>query len=129
MQIGKIAEKTGVSRDTVRLYDKLGLLGSVTRPHEYNNYKEYGPENVYRINMIKEMQRIGLTLKECKGVIDSLVNDEMDASKRVDFVKGKIKEVGMKIKALKKIKGFLQEHLDNDCAFNSDSMIGKLKAK
>jgi hypothetical protein len=52
----------------------------------------------------------------------------MDANKRVDFVKSKIAEVGMKIKALKKIKGFLQEHLDNDCAFNSDSMIAKLKA-
>lgn len=128
MKVGEIAGKTGVSRDAVRLYDKLGLLGTVTRPHEYNNYKEYGSENVYRINMIKEMQRIGLTLKECKGVIDSLVNDKMDSDKRVDFVKGKISEVDVKLKALKKIKGFLQEHLDNDCAFNSDSMIAKLKA-
>jgi DNA-binding transcriptional MerR regulator len=128
MKIGLIAEKTGVSRDTIRLYDKLGLLGNVSRPFEYNNYKDYGPENVYRINMVKEMKKIGLTLKECKGVIDSLVSDDMDANKRVDFVKSKIAEVGMKIKALKKIKGFLQEHLDNDCAFNSDSMISKLKA-
>ena len=127
MKIGIIAEKTGVSRDTVRLYDKLGLLGNVSRPFEYNNYKDYGPENVYRINMIKEMKRIGLTLKECKGVIDSLVSDDMDANNRVDFVKGKITEVESKIKALKKIKGFLQVHLDNDCAFNSDSMIARLK--
>jgi DNA-binding transcriptional MerR regulator len=67
MKIGEIAAKTGVSRDTVRLYEKLGLLGEVSRPYEHNNYKEYGVENVYRIGMIKEMQRIGLKLKECKG--------------------------------------------------------------
>jgi DNA-binding transcriptional MerR regulator len=128
MKVGQIAEKTGVSRDTVRLYEKLGLLGKVERPHEYNNYKEYGQENIYRINMIKEMQRIGLTLKECKGVILALVNDEMDAETRIEFIKGKMKDVEMKIKSPQGVQAFLQERIDNDCAFNSDSMIAKLKA-
>ncbi|MFT6283126.1 MAG: MerR family copper efflux transcriptional regulator [Salibacteraceae bacterium] len=128
MKVGQIAEKTGVSRDTVRLYEKLGLLGEVERPYEYNNYKEYGEENIYRIKMIKEMQRIGLTLKECKGVILALVNDEMDAETRLNFIKGKITDVEMKIKSLQGIQAFLQERIDTDCAFNSDSMIAKLKA-
>jgi DNA-binding transcriptional MerR regulator len=86
MKIGEIAEKTGVSKDAVRLYEKLGLLTKVTRPYEYNNYKDYGKENLIRIQMIKEMQRIGLKLKECKGVIDALVNDEMDAATRKQFI-------------------------------------------
>jgi MerR family copper efflux transcriptional regulator len=128
MKVGQIAEKTGVSRDTVRLYEKLGLLGKVERPYEYNNYKEYGEENIYRIKMIKEMQRIGLTLKECKGVIVALVNDEMDAETRLNFIKGKIIDVEMKIKSLQGIQAFLQERIDTDCTFNSDSMIAKLKA-
>jgi DNA-binding transcriptional MerR regulator len=127
MKIGKVVEKTGVSKDAVRLYEKLGLLGKVERPYEYNNYKEYGDENVYRINMIKEMQRIGLTLKECKGIIDALVNDELDAQGRKEFIKQKIITVKQKVKALNKIQAFLQQHLDNDCAYNSDSMIAKLK--
>jgi len=71
MKIGEIAAKTGVSRDTIRLYDKLGLLGNVSRPFEFNNYKVYGDENIYRVKMVKEMQKIGLTLKECKGIIES----------------------------------------------------------
>ncbi|MFT7611867.1 MAG: DNA-binding transcriptional MerR regulator [Parvicellaceae bacterium] len=128
MKIGEIAKKTGVSRDTVRLYEKLELLSNVTRPYEYNNYKEYGQENVFRIGMIKEMQRIGLTLKEAKGVLDALVNDEMDIEQRKDFISSKIKQVGEKIKTLNGIRSFLQEHLDNDCAYNSDSMIAKLKS-
>lgn len=127
MKIGKIAEMASVSRDTIRLYDKLGLLNNVTRPNKYNNYKDYGMENVYRIRMIKEMQRIGLKLKECKGVIEALVNDEMDVEKRKLFIQNKIVEVQSKINSLTQIKSFLQEHLDNDCAYNSDSMIAKLK--
>ena len=93
MKIGEIAKKTGVSRDTVRLYEKLGLLSNVTRPYEYNNYKDYGEENVFRINMIKEMQKIGLKLRECKDVIEALVNDKMDIDKRKEFIKSKIKQV------------------------------------
>jgi DNA-binding transcriptional MerR regulator len=127
MKIGEIAEKTGVSRDAVRLYEKLGLLNKVTRPYEYNNYKDYAKENVIRIRMIKEMQRIGLKLKECKGVIDALVNDEMDVNTRKQFIKDKIEEVKNKIASLEQVTSFLQEHLDNDCAYNSDAMIAKLK--
>ena len=129
MKIGKIAGITGISKDAVRLYDEMGLLGNVTRPFEYNNYKDYGEENVYRINMIKEMQRIGLTLKECKGVITALVNDELNVEGRKQFINQKINQVESKIKALKKIKSFLQVHIDNDCAYSSDSMIAKLKGE
>ena len=128
MKIGEIAEKTGVSRDAVRLYEKLGLLSNVTRPYEYNNYKDYGEENVFRINMIKEMQKIGLKLRECKDVIEALVNNEMDIDKRKAFISSKIKQVQEEIKGLKQIKNFLQQHLDNNCTYNSDSMISKLKA-
>ena len=127
MKIGEIAEKTGVTRDAVRLYEKLGLLSNVTRPYEYNNYKDYGKENVFRINMIKEMQKIGLKLRECKDVIEALVNDNMDIEKRKSFIKSKLVQVQNEIKVLTQVKQFLQQHLDNNCAYNSDSMISKLK--
>ena len=129
MRIGLIASKTMVSRDTVRLYEKLGLLTNITRPNEYNNYKDYGEENIYRIGMIKEMQRIGLKLKECKGIIEALVNDEMNFEDRKKFIQSRIKQTNEHIKSLQQIKKFLQEHLDNDCAFNSTPMIAKLKGK
>jgi len=107
MKIGEIAHLTGISRDAVRLYERLGLLSNVTRPYEYNNYKDYGKENVARIGMIKEMQRIGLKLKECRGVIDALVNDEMDAEKRKQFIRDKIDDVRNNISSLKHIQSFL----------------------
>lgn len=129
MKIGQIAAKTGVSRDTIRLYEKLGLLSSVTRPFEYNTYKDYGAENLYRIGMIKEMQRIGLKLRECKGIIDALVNNEMSMEDRRKFIQSKITQTKEQIKALRQIQSFLQEHLDNNCAYNSDSMIAKLKGE
>ncbi len=129
MKIGQISSKTGVSKDTVRLYEKLGLLTNVTRPNPYNNYKEYGEENVYRIGLIKEMKRIGLKLSECKGIIDALVNNELNIEDREKLIQSKIKQTNEQIKSLQQIKRFLQEHLDNDCAYNNSLMIAKLRGK
>ena len=73
------------------------------------------------------MQKIGLKLRECKGVIDALVNDEMNIESRKRFIQNKIDETNEQIKSLQQIRSFLQEHLDNNCAYNSSSMIAKLK--
>lgn len=77
--------------------------------------------------MIKEMQRIGLKLKECQEVIEALVSDEMGVEKRKLFISKKIDDVQNKITSLQQIQSFLQEHLDNGCAYHSESMIAKLK--
>lgn len=127
MKIGEIAQKTGVSRDTIRLYEARGILGEVDRPNEYNNYKEYRDDHVHRVMLVKQMKNIGLTLSECAKIIDGLVNDELTAEDRKQFVLSKIELVKQKIQGLQNIQSFLQEHIDNDCAFNSDDMISKLK--
>jgi hypothetical protein len=62
-------------------------------------------------------------------VIDALVNDEMNIEDRKTFIQNKITETDKQIEALKGIRLFLQTHLDNDCAYNSDSMIAKLKGE
>ncbi|WP_299212741.1 MerR family transcriptional regulator [uncultured Aquimarina sp.] len=70
MKIGDLAKRTSVSRDTIRFYEGKGMLTNVTRPFEWNNYKDYGEENVKRIQIIKYLQRFSFTLKECKELLD-----------------------------------------------------------
>ena len=106
----------------------MGIVGNVTQPHEYNNYREYGDENIHRILLVKQMKNIGLTLKECSSIINALVDGELSPEARVVFIQQKVSEVKQKIKQLKQIQSFLQEHLNNDCAFSSDSLIEKLKS-
>lgn len=72
---------------------------------------------------------MGLKLKECKGVIDALVDDNFPPEERKAFIFTKIQEIKDKIKNLKKIQGILQEHIDNDCAYNNENMIQFLKKK
>ena len=87
MRIGLIAEKAGVSRDTVRLYENMGLLTGITQPYEYNNYKEYSEENIERINIIRSMKNMGFSLKECKDVFTNIQDDNFDQDYQKNFFK------------------------------------------
>ena len=59
----------------------------------------------------------------------ALVNDEMNISDRKEFISSKIQDTKEKISALLNIQSFLQEHLDNDCAFISEWMAARLRGE
>ena len=41
MRIGELCKRAGVSRDTVRYYERTGLLDKAAQPHATNTYKRY----------------------------------------------------------------------------------------
>jgi MerR family transcriptional regulator, copper efflux regulator len=61
------ARLTGVSTDTLRHYEKLGLLPAVARTS--GGYRRYSPETVERVRLIQRALVIGFTLKELAGVL------------------------------------------------------------
>lgn len=64
MLIGELAAKTGMSRDTIRFYEKQGLIRISRRQRRDNNYKEYPEEVLTRLLMVKRLKRLGFTLDE-----------------------------------------------------------------
>ena len=67
MKIGEVAAEADVSVDTVRFYERRGVLPApLRRP---SGYRDYGPSTVERIRMARALQHLGFTLDE---VIDAL---------------------------------------------------------
>ena len=62
MKIGEIAGQAGVSVDTVRFYERVGVLPAPERTA--SGYRDYAPETVERIRFTRELQRIGFTLTD-----------------------------------------------------------------
>jgi DNA-binding transcriptional MerR regulator len=60
--IGRIAERSGVSRDTIRYYEKLGLLPPAARTP--SGYRMYPDAAVGRIGLVRNAVRFGFSLKE-----------------------------------------------------------------
>lgn len=75
MLIGKLASSSGFSRDTIRYYEKLGLLTVGNDHRRQNNYKEYPPQALERLNHIGQLKELGFTLTEMKELFEVLAKE------------------------------------------------------
>ena len=67
MRIGEIAKRAGVTVDTVRFYERVGVLPAPARTE--SGYRDYEPETVERIQLTRELQGIGFTLSDAVGAL------------------------------------------------------------
>lgn len=106
MLIGELSQKSRVSKDTIRFYEKAGLLDSHKKRGE-NNYRQYDDEALGRLAFIRQGKALGFTLREIKKVIDEW-NTFSDEDK-VRITQDKIVEVDEKIEQLQEFKRYLIE--------------------
>lgn len=114
MRIGELASEAGVNIQTIRYYERRGLIKPP--PRKNSGYREYRPEAVRLIRSIKWAQRLGFTLKEIKELV-ALQNlhtcgyiNEVQAK-----AKGKIADIESKIERLKSIRQALKLLVECDC--------------
>lgn len=73
MQIGEVAERTGLSLRTIRYYEEVGLIRPSSRTQ--GGFRLYTEPDVARLNLVKRMKPLGFTLEEARdllAVLDSL---------------------------------------------------------
>jgi DNA-binding transcriptional MerR regulator len=87
MRIGEIAHRSGLSRDTIRFYERNGLIDSAPGSGPTNSYREYDEDLVERLKMIREAQAAGFTIADLFLFIRQLENaarEEFDADAFLD---------------------------------------------
>ena len=67
LSIGKLAEAAGVNIETIRYYQRRGLLGEPTKP--LSGHRRYSAEATKRVRFIKRAQALGFTLIEVGGLL------------------------------------------------------------
>ena len=67
--IGKLAEAAGVHVETVRYYERRGLLEQPSRPPGAT-YREYSSDDVWRLQLIGRAKALGFTLAETRELLD-----------------------------------------------------------
>jgi len=98
LQIGEVADRTGVTQRTLRFYEERGLLKPPTRMD--GGFRLYSEDDVGRVEQIKRMQSLlGLTLAEIKEMVEAEeVRGELDATFRPDRpVEERIQRVGRRV--------------------------------
>ena len=67
LTIGKLADLAGVNVETIRYYQRRGLLDKPKKP--LGGYRRYLPETAKRVRFIKRAQALGFTLEEIAGLL------------------------------------------------------------
>ena len=93
MLIGELSEKTGLSRDTIRFYEKEGLIKMPKKLRRENNYKEYPESVVDRILLIKSIQEFGFTLKEIDTFFELWQEEDASCKNLVFTLENKLAQV------------------------------------
>lgn len=112
MRIGEIAQRAGVSRDTVRFYERLGLLEEAARPHATNSYKSYSPTALRRMELIGHAKSLGFSLGEIADVIRAWAQNDLAVETKKTLIQEKIAQVDRKAGVLATLRASLVDALE-----------------
>lgn len=104
---GEVAEQADVNVQTVRYYERRGLIPEP--PRTSAGYRQYGPDHVARIRFIKRAQELGFTLEEAHSLLGLRAEPAADSSGVRRIATNKIEEVQAKIRDLRRIRAKLEE--------------------
>ena len=112
MTIGKLAKRAGVGVETIRFYERRGLIPEP--PRRSSGYRQYEEATVLRVQFIRRAKELGFTLKEIEGLLSLRVDPNapcQDVNRRIE---AKIEDIEEKIEMLERMKSTLMS-LDASC--------------
>jgi len=111
MFISELEKKTGLTRHTIRFYEKVGFLEKRYIQRGANNYRDYSEEAVALLLNMKAGQAAGFTLAELKEVREADETNELTLQRKVELIRQKIEEIDRKKAELDRIQTYLADIL------------------
>lgn len=105
LSIGQVAKQTDVSVETVRFYEKQGLIAPPQRSDA--GYRQYPPETVKRVRFIQHAKEVGFTLKDIGELLELRREPGTSCTDIKIRATRKIEEVDQKIQDLNRIRDAL----------------------
>ncbi len=111
MKIGEVAKQTGIGVETVRFYERQGLITQPLKP-AHGGFRRYPPETVERIRFIRQAQGLGFSLLEIGELLTLRTDSTADCADVRGRAIAKRREVDNKIAHLKTMRVALQTLID-----------------
>jgi DNA-binding transcriptional MerR regulator len=107
MKSGELARLTGVSTDTLRHYERLGLLKRPVRTQ--GNYREYEPAARQRVELIQRALKIGFALRELKEIFAQRDSGSPPCRRVRDLLGAKMRQVDEQLRNLAALRTDLKQ--------------------
>jgi Cd(II)/Pb(II)-responsive transcriptional regulator len=129
MKIGDLARATGVEVETIRYYEKAGLLPTPQR--EANGYRSYGEQHLERLAFVRHCRALDMPLADVKRLLDFLGNpcDECgDIDALIDAQLTRVRARLASLRALERQLSALRDSCDADHATHGCGILQELVA-
>ena len=120
MKIGEMSRATGTNIETIRYYERIGLLPAPARTDA--NYRSYGDAHRARLRFVRHSRELGFTIDEIRSLLDLSDHPERDctdadriASAHLEQVEEKIAQLSALRDELTRIVGRCRGGLAGDC--------------
>lgn len=113
MLIGELSTRSGLSRDTIRFYEKHGLISVSRKNRRENNYKDYPEDVLNRLLSIKLIKGFGFTLNETSDLLDLIEVNQATCNNVEGKIRSKIELLDSKIQELINIRTMLIKSVSN----------------
>lgn len=117
LTIGVFAKSAGVSIETIRFYQRKGLLVEPDRP--YGGIRRYGEADVARVKFIKAAQRLGFSLDEVAQLLR--LEDGTHCSEAAEIAGARLTDVRARLADLKRMDAALSRMV-RDCRVHDSNV-------
>ncbi|MEU9792972.1 MerR family transcriptional regulator [Streptomyces sparsogenes] len=121
MRIGELAARAGMTKDTIRFYEKIGL---VTGERLANGYRDFPPETVAWLQYVRTAQALGFSLAEIAEHGEELREAEDTAEALSALFEEKIRVVDARMTQLAALRAELEARVGTGCPLRAAEPAG-----
>jgi len=118
LRVAELATEVGVAPDTIRYYEKAGLISPPDRTP--SGYRSYPRREVNRVRFIRDAQRLGLKLREIRDLLAVRDTGSCPCEPAADLLTRRIRDVDEELRRLTELRSQLEDMLTHlptlDCA-------------
>jgi MerR family mercuric resistance operon transcriptional regulator len=105
--IGQVAKAAGVNVETIRFYERKGLIQQP--PRKGSGFRRYEPGVVARVRFIRRAKELGFSLREVSDLLELHVDPSVGCSEVKAVAEAKIADIDTKLQGLLRMRGALAE--------------------
>lgn len=111
LTIGQLGQATGTKIETIRYYEKIGLLPAPRRTA--GNYRSYVAEHLQRLGFIRRARELGFSIEDVRELLKLAAHGEQPCEEVDQLVARHLETTEKKIEALTRLRRELRDTLDS----------------
>ncbi len=104
--IGELSRRTGCNIETIRYYERIGMMPA---PPRRGRYRSYDSGHVARLGFVRRARELGFTLEHIRALLDLAASDEAPCAEVRDLAAAHLKDVKSRIADLRRMERALAD--------------------